>query len=150
VASAGPIHAVPAAFFLWSLGLAFFRERLASDPKGARFRGAWRSAMSRSKAAARALDSREAAGLLTEALTGFLADKLGEPASGLTMRRVAELLQSRHPRVSAQAVERIRSLWEDLDSRRFAPPTSEFAGDGAAVRRELADLLQVLEKELRR
>ncbi|MCX5796351.1 MAG: BatD family protein [Elusimicrobia bacterium] len=150
VASAGPIHAVPLLFFFWALGLAFFRERLASDPKGARFRGAWKTAMIRSKAAQHALDSREAAGLLTEALTGFLADKLSEPASGLTMRRVAELLQMRQPQLPAQEVERIRSLWEDLDSRRFAPPAAGSAGDGAAVRQELTDLLHSLEKELKR
>jgi hypothetical protein len=150
VASAGPIHAVPLLFFLWTLGLAFFRERLASDPTGARFRGAWKAAMLRLRAAQQATDSRAAAGLLTEALTGFLADKLGEPASGLTMRRVAELLQMRQPQISAQSIERIRALWEDLDSRRFSPPAAGSAGDGAAVRQELSDLLQILETELKR
>jgi hypothetical protein len=150
VASAGPVHAVPLLFFFWALGLAFFRERLASDPKGARFRGAWKTAMARLRASQQTADSREAAGLLTEALTGFLADKLGEPASGLTMRRVAELLQLRRPQVQAQDIERIRALWEDLDSRRFAPPAAGSAGDGVAVRQELADLLHSLEKELKR
>ena len=91
-----------------------------------------------------------AAGLLTEALTGFLADKLGEPASGLTMRRVVELMQMRQPQVPEQALERIRALWEDLDSRRFAPPAAGSAGDGAAARQELTDLLHSLEKELKR
>jgi len=150
VASAGPVHAVPLLFFFWSLGLALFRERLASDPKGARFRGAWKVAMVRLRAAQHAADSRQAAGLLTEALTGFLADKLGEPASGLTMRRVVELMQMRQPQVPEQALERIRALWEDLDSRRFAPPAAGSAGDGAAARQELTDLLHSLEKELKR
>jgi hypothetical protein len=150
VASAGPVHAAPLLFFFWALGLAFFRERLASDPKGARFRGAWKNAMARLRQAQQAADSREAAGLLTEALTGFLADKLGEPASGLTMRRVAELLQTRQPQVPAPMVERIRALWDDLDSRRFAPPAAGSAGDGAAARQELADLLRSLEKGLKR
>jgi hypothetical protein len=150
VASAGPIHVLPLLFFLWALGLAFFRERLASDPKGARFRGAWKTAMIRLRKAQQAADSREASGLLTEALTGFLADKLGEPASGLTMRRVAELLQTRQPQVPAQTIERIRALWEDLDSRRFAPPAAGSAGDSTAVRQGLTDLLHELEKELKR
>jgi hypothetical protein len=149
-AAAGPIHAAPLLFFLWAAGLAFFRERLASDPKGARFRSAWKTAQVRIRAAREAADSRAAAGLLTEALTGYLADKLGEPASGLTMRRVAELLQSRRSQVPAQAIDRIRALWEDLDSRRFAPPAAGAAGDGAAVRQELTDLLRSLEKELKR
>jgi hypothetical protein len=150
IASAGPIHAVPLLFFVWTLGLAVFRQRLASDPQGARFRGAWKTALVRLRTAQKAPDSREAAGLLTEALTGFLADKLDEPASGLTMRRVAELLQMRQPQVPAQAIMRIRALWEDLDSRRFAPPTTDSAGDGAVMRQNLADLLHTLEKELKR
>jgi hypothetical protein len=149
-AAAGPIHVVPLLFFLWTVGLAFLRGRLAADPKGARFRGAWKLAQVRLRAAEESTDSRSAAGLLTEALTGYLADKLGEPASGLTMRRVAELLQSRQPQIQAPAIERIRTLWEDLDSRRFAPPAAGAAGDGSAVRQELADLLQILEKELKR
>jgi hypothetical protein len=150
VAAAGPVHALPFLFFAWAAGLTLYRGRLASDPKGARFRAAWKRASSRLRQAQRATGSQEASGLMTEALTGFLADKLGEPASGLTMRRVAELLQTRQPQVPAHTVERIRALWEDLDSRRFAPQAAGAAGDGAAVRQELADLFRGLEKELKR
>jgi len=150
VASAGPVHAVPLLFFFWTLGLAFLRGLSASDPKGAQFRGAWKSASIRLRAAQKAADSREAAGLLTEALTGFLADKLSEPASGLTMRRVSELLQMRQPQIPAQAIKRIRALWEDLDSRRFAPASGGAEEDGAVLRQELSDLLHSLDKEFKR
>lgn len=150
VASAGPVNSLPFLFFSWALGLTLYRERLASDPKGARFRAAGKAAMSRIRAAGRAADAQKAAGLLTEALTGYLADKLGLPVAGLTMRRVEELLHLRQPQVTAQSLERIRSLWEELDSRRFAPSAAGFAGDGEAARKELVSLLKNLEKELKR
>jgi hypothetical protein len=147
-AEAGPVHALPFLFFGWAAGAAFCRGRLASDPKGARFRAAWRRADARLRQAQGAADLREGAGLMSEALTGFLADKLGEPAAGLTLRRVAELLQAR--RLEDGTVARIRALWEELDSRRFAPPAAGGAGDGASLREELSGLLRLLDKELKR
>lgn len=149
-AAAGPVHALPFLFFGWAAGTAFYRGRLASDPKGVRFRTALRRADARLRKARGTADPRESAGLMSEALTGFLADKLGEPAAGLTVRRVAELLQTRQPRIPEETARRIRQVWEELDSRRFAPPAAGTAGDGASLSEELSGLLRRLEKELKR
>ncbi|MBI5238839.1 MAG: protein BatD [Elusimicrobia bacterium] len=149
-AAAGPVHALPFLFLGWAAGSAFYRGRLASDPQGARFRAALKRARSRLHQAQRAADHRQAAGLMSEALVNFLADKLAEPAAGLTMRRVAELLQSRQPGIPGPTIERIRAVWGELDSRRFAPPSAGPGGEGASVHDELAALFRDLEKELKR
>ena len=149
-AAAGPLHALPFLFLAWAAGSALYRGRLASDPQGARFRAAFKRARARLRQAQHAAGPRESSDLLSQALVDFLADKLGEPAAGLTMRRVAELLGARQPHLPARTVERIRAAWEELDSRRFAPPSAAPAGDGSPVSEELAALLRDLEKELKR
>ena len=56
----------------------------------------------------------------------------------------------RQPQIPAQAIKRIRALWEDLDSRRFAPASGGAEEDGAVLRQELSDLLHSLDKEFKR
>ena len=148
VASAAPFHGLPFLFFTWALGLTLYRQRLAADPKGARSRTAAKTAAARIREAGRSSDARQAAGLLAEALTGYLSDKLGEPAAGLTMKRVQELMLQRRPPVGAPTLERIKSLWEELDARRFAPPAADATDDAAGS--ELMGLLQTLDKEFKR
>jgi len=146
VAGAGGAHAIPFLVFAACLALAGLRELGEADPAGRRFRRAFRSASARMKSAARSgSDPGQAAGLLSEALSVYLADKLGEPPAGLTLRRVQELLRQTQPQIGPKLLERIRALWEELDLLRFAPGAS-----GGDLSRETLELLKELEKEIRR
>ncbi len=133
--SAGPLHALPFLFFAWCLASSLYREKIASDPKGARSRGAL-------KAARRRLSS---AGRETEALAGYLADKLDEPAPSLTLRRALDLLRMRG--LPEATLAQVRALWEELDSRRFAPSTDLNAAL-PALKGDIEKLLKTLDKEL--
>ena len=144
--SAEPLHTLPFLFFAWALGLHLYRERLASDPKGARARGALKAARARLSSAGRAADSKKAVGLMAEALTGYLADKLGEPAPSLTLRRALELLRAHH--LPETSLARAQALWEELDSRRFAPSRA-LSSEMPAFRGDLDRLLKSLDKELK-
>ncbi len=152
IAAAGLVHILPFAFFLWALALNAYRGRLAANPQGARSRGALKAAAARVRQARGAGAAQEAAALMTEALTGYLAGKLGEPTAGLTMRRAQELLQKRQPPVSQESIERIRSVWEDLDLSRFAPAAASARNIEAVetLGQNLVLLLEALEKELKR
>ncbi len=152
IAAAGLIHILPFAFFLWALALNAYRGRLSANPQGARFRGALKAAAARIRQAHDAGDAQEAAALMAEALTGYLAGKLGEPTAGLTMRRAQELLQKRQPQASQESIELIRSVWEDLDLSRFAPAAAATQNAEAVetLSQKLLLLLEVLEKELKR
>ena len=60
---------------------------------------------------------------LASALTTYLADKIGVPASGLTYDRIEELLQLRG--VDPLVRGRFRRCLETCDFARFAPAASE-------------------------
>lgn len=154
VAAAGLLNGVPFLIFAGILGMARYRELDASDPRGARFRRALKSAEGRIKAAGKRDGSEpgKSAGLLAEALSGYLADKLYEPPAGLTLKRVQELLRARQPRLDENRLAAIRTLWNELDGIRFAPDTFASAEGGREIERLTSDLtvlLKNLEKELR-
>lgn len=149
VSSAGPWHTLPFLLFALTLSLTQYREMQRSDKKGTRFRGAAKASYSKIKEASglRDKDAKKAALLLSEALGGFLAGKLGESASGLTLRRVQDLLRAHQPHLGAHRLEEIRDLWEELDGLRFAPGS----GSGAKTLPDrLAKLIRELDKEITR
>ncbi|MBI3551420.1 MAG: protein BatD [Elusimicrobia bacterium] len=147
VAGAGPVNAAPIFAFAFCLGLAQYRKAGSSDPAGARLRGAAKAAMGRIEESLKSGKPGKAAALMSDALTGYLADKLGQSASGLTLRRALELLGARRPPVDAALLEGVRELWSELDMRRFAPGA---AGAGAKVAQALRGLIAQLEEELER
>jgi len=149
VAGAGPLNALPLLLFAVSLGWFGYRELGAADPKGRRFRLAYRTACARIKEAGRAKDPHLAVGLLGETLGQYLADKLDQTASGLTLRQVQQLLRSRRVPVSDPLIERVKVLWDELDLRRFAPAAKGTEEDQAHLARTLKSLLQDLEGEVR-
>ena len=148
LASAGPVNAAPLAIFIGVLGWTEQKRRSLLDPAGARARAARRAAQARLKQAREAGDPAVAAARLSEALVGYLADKLGQPASGLTLKRAQELLRQRRPDAAPQTLEQVKELWEDLDMRRFAPTA---AGESiVAVADRIDALVERLDKEVLR
>jgi hypothetical protein len=83
---------------------------------------------------------------LADALASYLADKLGQPASGLTAKRAQELALARKPTAPAELLERVKQAWDELDMRRFAPSSSGEDADAAAAR--LGELLERLDREV--
>jgi hypothetical protein len=150
VAGAGPLHSLPFLFFFWVSGLALYRGRLAADPQGVRYRAALRAALKQLQVAQLENDPQKAVALMNDALYGYLADKLGEPAAGLTMRRVQELLRKRQPHLPDPVIACIKDIWEELDSRRFAPPAGDAADGLDELRRRMAALLPDLDQEFKR
>ncbi len=150
-ADLGPWHAVPF-LVLGAAALADWRRRAAdADPQGRRFRDARRKAEERLKAvpALAETDPGGAAARVDEALAAFVADKLGVPAAGLTWKTAREGLRSLRRAPSDAALERLGSVWEEADLRRFAP------GGGAPdeVRRfaeEVVTLIKQLDQEIAR
>ncbi|MBI5631141.1 MAG: protein BatD [Elusimicrobia bacterium] len=146
-AAAGPIHSLP--FLLLGLCAAWdgWRRRRLADPQAWRERAALKKALSRIKQAQAAADPQKSAALLAEALSRYLADKLGRPYSGLTWRRARESLLERHPRLPKALLEKTGSVWEDLDHVRFAPPSAG-AGPSSLMAESLSWILKELDKEL--
>ena len=97
-----------------------------------------------------ALDPRQAAGLLSEAILGYLADKLDCPASGLTRKQVAQLILKRYPRMPEGHLERFKMLLDELELQRFAPSAPGADKDGAHLIEGAAELLEAMEEETRR
>ncbi|MEK7743172.1 MAG: BatD family protein, partial [Elusimicrobiota bacterium] len=126
-------HLIPLGVFLASFTLFLRRESLLRDPAGTRARRAFANA-GRLLARARDLQAsepRQAAGLLSEAILGYLADKLDCPASGLTRKQVAQLLLKRYPRIPEGHLERFKMLLDELELPRFATSAPGAAKDGA-------------------
>jgi hypothetical protein len=146
VAAAGPLHAAPFALLLGAAAWDHRRRRALSDPAAARARSALRAAQGRLRQARAAADAAQAWTLLADTLAGYLADKLAVPASGLTVKRALELTRVAAASAPAEALEEIRSLWSELDMRRFAPAAG--GEDAAAAAGRLEALLARLEKEV--
>ena len=142
----GPQNAIPFIFFAACLLWRGAESRRLSDPKRLRARQAYKAALSLIAQASAAQDSKESADLLSEALCNYLADKIGEPPAGLTLRRAQELLRQRYPKLSDGTLARIRNAWEEFDLRRFAP--AAHTGPAQATTVDLPELLKALEKEL--
>ncbi|MBI4060374.1 MAG: protein BatD [Elusimicrobia bacterium] len=146
----GPWHALPAAFLLAALLIDLRRRSHAADPRGRRARAA-RAAAERRLQLAEAQPAEErarAVALLGEALTGYFADKLHQPAAGLTLKAALLRLQDRKTPPPAAELARLRSIWDELDLLRYAP-----GGAGQAEVKRLAGEIRALtlafDKELR-
>lgn len=148
--AAGPWHALPGAWLVGALLLAWRRRALAADPRARRSAEA-RAAVERrlKQAEAQPAEARaRAVALLGEALTGYFADKFDQPAASLTLKAVTHRLQNRNTPPAAAELSRLKSVWDELDLLRYAP-----GGAGKAEVKRLADELRELtaafDKELR-
>lgn len=146
----GPWHALPGVFFLAALLADWRRRDLAADPRARRNRVARDAAEGRLKQAEAqpAAERARAVALLGEALTGYFADKFGQPAASLTLKAVAHRLQNRKAPPSEAELSRLRSVWAELDLLRYAPG----GADRAEIQRlavEIRALILAFDKELR-
>jgi hypothetical protein len=128
---------------------------LASDPEGRRMKRARRAARARLRGAEALLERRRDGAVVegefhaevARALTGYLADKQGIVAAGLTRDELSKALADRgHPPGTIRA---LLGLLDECDRARFAPGTSSLSAQQALLDR--ADrLLADLDKERRR
>lgn len=145
----GALHSLPLLVFAGLLAWTGYQSSLGADKKGTRFRGAYKSAMNKIKEASQAAkDPHRFSSLMSDALTHYLADKLHQPASGLTLKRVQEILQRDQPHLSGQRLDRIKNLWEEFEHLRFAPSSGN--GHNASLADEMARLFKDLEREIQR
>lgn len=143
-------HLTPLAIFLLALALGGYRERLLLDPQGARFRraaGRAQSLLDEAEGIAET-DASLAAAKVAEALTGFIADKLGRSASGLTLREAQESIRSRFPRIAPDRLERLKQLWQEMEELRFAQGAQGGGGHAVILASGVADLVKELDREM--
>lgn len=148
-AALGLWHCLPAAFLLAAAAAAWRRRALDADPRGRRAREALRRAEDRLRLAAgqQERQAARAAALVDEALAGYVADKLGVPAAGLTLKAALEGLSSAPRPPAAATLEKLKEAWTESAQRRFAPGAGGVpAGDFAAA---ASELLKTLDREMR-
>jgi hypothetical protein len=148
VASAGSLTVLPAFLFFGSVGWTFYRERQLQDPAGMRRRGAAGKARSLVRTARSSKDVSEAAAKLSEALSGYLGDKLDRPPSGLTLKDAQQALKKRNPGAPEGHLDQLRRVWQELERIRFAPAQS---GDATAqaLADGVRDLVDALEEDFK-
>ncbi|MBI4347912.1 MAG: BatD family protein [Elusimicrobia bacterium] len=150
VASRSLIHLIPLAVFLASLTIGGYRERLLLDPLGARFRraaGRAEGILQEAESFAES-DAGKAAAKVAEALTGFIADKLGRSPSGLTLREAQEALRKRFPSVGSERIERLKQLWEEVEELRFSRGSESGAGHAVLLAHGVAELVKELDRDI--
>lgn len=150
-AGLGRLHALPGAFLLACAGIWGLRlRRMRLDPRVARFQQALPAARRRLLGLRHDGEPADAIPLLGETLTRYLADKLGVPPNGLTLRQASALLRASAPDLASERLQEVQALWEELDVLRYAPAR---LGDGRNAVKELAHrmeaLFTLLEREIR-
>jgi len=144
---AASLVAPPLAYALF-LGAVARKRKLASDIAYARKQRATRDARKRLAAATRAFKRGDGAALcseVTRAVSGFVADRFGVPAAGLTPADVREKLGS--ARVPEDLVKRVVDLLEACDYGRFSSSVQgreEMASVLENARRLLSELQRAL------
>ncbi|NTV53518.1 MAG: protein BatD, partial [Candidatus Firestonebacteria bacterium] len=135
-------------------GIWFWRrrlDRLAADPVYARKRAAGRSARAALHQAHLARNRKDAQGFytaLSQALMGYLADKLGLSRSGVTQREIVRRLSQAGG--VENKVAQLTELLDECDFARFAPGDREAAAmekHETLAENLLTDFSRMLEKE---
>jgi hypothetical protein len=148
IADSGPWHAIPFAIFVIASAVAWKRSLAEKNPQGRRSREALKNAHQRLLKAEKlsASDLVQATGLVDEALTSYIADKLGMTATGLTLKSAVTGLSSLPKSPSPESLKRLESIWEELHLRRFAPGAS--GHDLGAFISATSSLLTSLDQEI--
>lgn len=123
-AGLGAAHALPFLALLGAAGASWRRRRLEADPAGLRARGAAAKARA-ALAAAQGAGPQAAPAAAAAALAGFVADRHGVSAAGLTLKSALALLSGSAEPARALYAE----AWRAAEAARFAPPG---AADAAA------------------
>jgi len=131
-----PLLALPPFGLSLLLGLTRARRMLQIDPQQKRVKLARSAAAKRLRGAQALLAKGEAAAFYAEvarAITGYLADKQGVVAAGLTREELARALaERRHPE---ELVNRVARVLDDCDRARFAPRSGEATAREAMLTR---------------
>jgi hypothetical protein len=131
-----PLLALPPFGLSLLLGLTRARRMLQIDPQQKRVKLARSAAAKRLRGAQALLAKGEAAAFYAEvarAITGYLADKQGVVAAGLTREELARALAERgHPE---ELVSRVARVLDDCDRARFAPRSGEATAREAMLTR---------------
>jgi len=139
---------VPVLLNLAGLVLLWSRRREPCDPTERRRRDAYGTARRRLKQAAADLTDRNRdtfASSVEEAVTGWVADRFGEPRAGLTRDRIRDLL-GQHARDGGK---RFGLLLDRIDYLRFTPAAGS-DGERRRILKEARVLLEALDRALAR
>jgi hypothetical protein len=150
LALAGPINAVPFLIFVIVFGFDRHKDMKARNPKEMRKRQAFKKAVLiiRQTQKGNSSDVRKIAERLSEALTGYLADKVGQAPSALTLKSVEQDIQKINSGISQPTIENIRRIWSELDSKRFAPSSLPSQMEASEMAQDALALIESIEREL--
>lgn len=127
----------------------FNKDRELRNPAIARSRKALSKAKTRLKIASQHIqdnDPNKFLGHLFAALSGYVADKLGLSAQGLSLWEAREHLKTRGVRLDN--LETLQRIWEEADFGRFAPGNMSLDQKNR-IHDQTLELLSRLEKELK-
>ncbi len=143
----GALLAVPPLLYLALLVMTMRRRRLERDPGIVRKREAGRRARAALEQAMAAASGRtgEAFDGVARALTTFVADRLGLPASGLTAAEALAALEK--SRVASETRAELRAILETCEQARYGAAAS--AGSAAELGARAREALRRLEAEIR-
>lgn len=140
------IHALPLLAVVFSLAVERRRRQWRADEKLARASRAARKAEKRLRRARDAVDSDatgEALSLVSQAIRGYVADKMNVSASGLTHDSITDFLESQS--VAADDVESVVSLLRDCDSAQYTRTVTD-AGEAIRLVDRGRETMKKLEK----
>ncbi|MBI4054743.1 MAG: BatD family protein [Elusimicrobia bacterium] len=118
------LHLFPAGVLAASWGLYGWRLRQSKDPVRLRRRQAISLARKKIQTAERHFqhhDPEAALGLLFGAFSEYLAAKLNTSSAALSWKALGDALRKRFPKLPAESLQQIGSLWKELETLRFAP-----------------------------
>jgi hypothetical protein len=131
-----PVLALPPFGLALLLGMERARRMLAIDPEQKRVKLARSAAARRLRGAQDLLEKGEASAFYAEvarAVTGYLADKQGVVAAGLTRDELSAALAQRGH--ADELVSRVLRVLDDCDRARFAPRSGEATAREAMLTR---------------
>jgi hypothetical protein len=132
------LNGVPLLLLGGAAGVRLKKDMELRDPDRARGRRAHAQARNRLKEAGDL-------GLISTALTGYIADKLALPGMGLSLEETIQRLRLRG--VTEDTLRSLRTLWEEIDMGRFTP-AGLTAEEKKKISRQTLTLISRLEKEL--
>ena len=145
-----------AALLLCALAFGFtkFSDLRNSDVALLRYRKAYSAAKNRIREAENMFAKNQhgaAMSLLSDTLSDYLCDKLSCPIGGMTLKKIIETAKTTYPALQPSTVERLGSIWEELDLLRFAPAAQVTMSAGSKpISVRLMELIDILEKEMKK
>lgn len=144
-------HGAPLALLTLSFWLARFNRFKLANPLLFRARAARSEAFHDIAAAEKLIKAgkpNDAVSEIYDSFMNYLSDKSGVKVGALTIKKAAELVQKRFPRVTAPSLDEMRELWQALELRHFSPEAAGAEGASDLVKK-YSLLVERLEKELK-